>query len=259
MYAGARVADSAYGIEDGSPNDEVRTQVAIGMRRLLALGARTDTAELLDSGRLSRSEVEANLADLARLNRLPGGTDASVRAISALVGGSNAIRVLDVGTGAGDIPIAFARRGWRVVAADINPAVLAVARDRLARVPNVEILEADVLSLPLEDDAVDVAHCSLLIHHFAPEAAAAALRELSRVSRHGVVVNDLRRGLLPLAATWVSVMALGRSEVTRVDGMASARRAYTLPELDRLLADAGLTRRWRSPGWLPRVVTAAIR
>ena len=175
------------------------------------------------------------------------------------MGTGNATRILDVGTGAGDIPIAFARRGWQVVAADANPAVLAVARDRLAGVAGVEVLEADVLALPLEDEAVDVAHCSLLVHHFAPEAAVRALRELRRVSRHGVVVNDLRRGLIPLASTWVSVMALGRSRVTRADGMASARRSYTLPELDRLLAEAGLTPRWRSPAWLPRVVTAATR
>ena len=70
-------------------------------------------------------------------------------------------------------------------------------------------------------------------------------------------MNDLRRGLLPLAATWVSVVALGRSHVTRVDGVTSARNAYTLGELDAILAEAGLTPRWRSTGWLPRVVTAA--
>ena len=231
--------------------------MAIGMRRLLMLGARTDAAELLDSGRLSRSEVEANLADLARLNRLPGGTDASVRAIEQLIGTGNDVRILDVGTGAGDMPIAFARRGWRVVATDINPDVLAVAGAALGDVAGVELVEADVLGLPLDDGAVDVAHSSLLLHHLAPEAAVLALREMRRVARRGVVVNDLRRGLLPLTATWVSVRALGRSPVTRVDGVISARNSYTLPELDELLAEAGLTLRWRSPGWLPRVVTAA--
>ena len=231
--------------------------MAIGMRRLLAIGARTDTAELLDSGRLSLPEVEANLADLARLNRFPGGTDASASAIEWLIGAGNAARILDVGTGAGDMPIAFARHGWKVVATDVNPHVLRVARARVAGVPGVEVIEADVRALPLEDASVDVAHCSLLLHHLAPEAAVAALRELRRVARRGVVVNDLRRGLLPLAATWVSVMALGRTPVTRADGLASARRAYTVPELDRLLAAAGLSVRWRSAAWLPRVVTAS--
>ena len=80
---------------------------------------------------------------------------------------------------------------------------------------------------------------------------------MRRVARHGVVVNDLRRGLAPLAATWVTVMTLGRSRVTRADGVISARKAYTLSELDDLLAEAGLTPRWRSPAWLPRVATAA--
>jgi SAM-dependent methyltransferase len=231
--------------------------MAIGVRRAFGLGARADAAELLDSGRLSRSEVEANLADLARLNRLPGGTDASIRAIERLIGSGNAARILDVGTGAGDMPIAFARSGWQVVAADVNPHVLAVARAGLAAVPGVEVVEADAIALPLEDGSVDVAHCSLLVHHLAPDAAVAALREMRRVARRGVVVNDLRRGILPLAATWVTVLALGRSHVTRADGPVSARRAYTLHELDLLLAEAGLTPRWRSAAWLPRVVTAA--
>ena len=231
--------------------------MAIGMRRLLALDARSDAAELLDSGRLSLAEVEANLVDLARLNRLPGGTDASAHGIARLVGSRTAARVLDVGTGAGDMPLAFARRGWHVVATDVNPHVLRIARARLADVAAVEVIEGDVLALPLGDASVDVAHCSLLLHHLPPESAVAALRELRRVARHGVVVNDLRRGLLPLAATWVSVTALCRSPITGVDGMASARRAYTIAELDGLLAEAGLTVRWRSPAWLPRVVTTA--
>ena len=231
--------------------------MAIGMRRLQALGARTDAVELLDSGRLSPADVEANLADLARLNRLPGGTDASVRAIERLTGSGNASRILDVGTGAGDMPIAFVRRGWQVVAGDVNRDVLAVAGANLARLSKVEVIEADARALPLDDGAVEVAHCSLLIHHFEPDAAVAALREMRRVARRGVVVNDLRRGLLPLTTTWVSVMALARSPVTRVDGVVSARRAYTLAELDAILAEAGLTPRWRSSSWLPRVVTAA--
>jgi ubiquinone/menaquinone biosynthesis C-methylase UbiE len=233
--------------------------MAIGMRRRLALGPRADEAELLDSGSLSSSEVEANLADLARLNRLPGGTSASVRAIERLMGRGNPARILDVGTGAGDMPAAFARRGWGVVATDVNPSVLAVARTALAGIPGVEVVEADAIDLPLDDGAVDVAHGSLLLHHLAPDAAVRALGEMRRVARVGVVVNDLRRGILPLAATWVSVHALGRSRVTHVDGMSSLRNAYTVRELDALLAEAGLTPRWRSPVWMPRVVTTATR
>jgi SAM-dependent methyltransferase len=231
--------------------------MAIGMRRLLALDARTDAAELLESGRLSHRDVEANLADLARMNRLPGGTAASIHAISRLVGRGNGARIVDVGTGAGDMPTAFTRRGWHVIAVDVNRQVLDVVGPRLAVAPGIEVMEGDALALPLDDGSVDVAHGSLLLHHFEPEAAITALREMRRVARRGVIVNDLRRGRLPLAVTWMTVMALARSHVTRYDAIVSARRAYTVPELDELLAAAGLRLRWRSPPWLPRVATAA--
>jgi SAM-dependent methyltransferase len=223
----------------------------------LPLATRTDVIELLDSGRLSHVEVERNLADLVRLNRLPGGTGASVEAIGRVADPGSPLRVLDAGTGRADMPIAFARRGWRTVALDTNPDVLRVARNQTAREPAIEVVEGDVRALPFADGAFDVAHGSLLIHHLGPDDAVVALRELARVATHGVVINDLRRGVLPLAATWLTVMTLGRSGITRQDGLASARRAYTLDELDDLLERAGLSIRWRSSGWLPRVVTAA--
>ena len=227
------------------------------LRRHLPLGSRADAVELLDSGRLSPREVEENLADLARLNRLPGGTSASIAAISRRVDVPDA-RILDVGTGAGDMPTAFGERGWVTVAADTNPNVLEVARRRTAGDPRVELVEADGRALPFADDAFDVAHCSLLLHHLEPEEATTVLAELGRVARHGVVVNDLRRGLVPLLATALSVAAFARSRVTRNDGLISARRSYSLDELDRFLADAGLAVLWRSPSWMPRVVTAMV-
>jgi ubiquinone/menaquinone biosynthesis C-methylase UbiE len=229
------------------------------LRRRLPLAARADADELLDSGVLSPAEVRANLGDLARMNRLPGGVTASAKAIERLAdAGLNPLSVLDAGTGAGDMPLAFARRGWRTTAIDTNPEVLKVARRAASRSALVEVLEADARALPFADDAFDVAHSSLLLHHLTPEEAVVVLAEMRRVARLGVVVNDLRRGLLPLAITAVSVVAFGTTHVTRTDGIASARRSYTVDEVDDLLARAGLRPVWRSNRWMPRVVTAAV-
>ena len=225
-------------------------------RRRLPLAVRADAVELLDGGSLSLPEIEQNLADLARLNRLPGGTSASVDGIRRLIGGADG-RILDVGTGRGDMPLAFAERGWRTSGLDINADVLLVARRETAAQPLVEIVAGDGRSLPFDDDSFDVAHASLLVHHFGPVEVVAILGELRRVARRGVVINDLRRGIVPLLATGASVLAFGRSRVTWSDGLASARRSYTLAELDEMLAEAGLRVRWRSSRWHPRVVTAA--
>ena len=213
--------------------------------------------ELLDSGCLSLTAVEQNLADLARLNRLPGGVAASTAAIRRLADGAVGVRLLDVGTGRADLPIAFARRGWMTVATDTNSDVLVVARREAARA-GIEVVEADARRLPFDDAAFDVVHSSLLLHHLAPEDAVGALREMRRVARLGVVVNDVRRGAWPMVASVVAIAALARSGVTMTDGVTSVRTAYTLRELDDLADAAGLRVTWRSRAWWPRVATALV-
>lgn len=227
--------------------------------RWLPLARRSTDAELLDAGRLDADELRTNLADLARLNRLPAGHRASVDAVARLLGATPGATILDVGTGAGDMPLAFAAHGWRVIGLDVDPAVAAVARDRTAGVPAVRIVEGAATALPFEDASVDVAHCSLLAHHLDPAGAVRAFAEMARVARRGVVVNDLRRGVVPLLATAVAVAALGRCRATRHDGLLSVRRAYTPAELGALLAEAGLRVVHRTPGWMPRVTFAAVR
>lgn len=235
-----------------------------GRREGLPLARRSTRRELLDEPELDPAQLRTNLRDLARFNRLPGGTASSIHAIELLAGGARQLSIIDVGTGAGDMPLAFAHHGrrrrggrWRTLAVDNHPAVLAHARRRLRGDPDVEPLLADGRRLPLGDGEVDVAHASLLLHHLDPAQAVALLAELRRVARRGVVVNDLQRGLPHLVATAATVLMLGRCRYTRHDGILSARRAYTLGELDGLLAASRLAVLSRSTPLLPRVVTAA--
>ena len=176
-----------------------------------------NAAELLDGPLDDPAALTANLRDLARINRLTGGTRLSVRAIAAL---GEPATVLDVGTGGADIPmtlIARARAEGRelaVTATDSRPEVLAAAR---AGRPSIErtaglILElADGRGLSYPDAAFDVAHASLVLHHLDPDEAVAFLRELRRVARHGIVVNDLVRGRLAWVGGWLLVHAIATS------------------------------------------------
>jgi ubiquinone/menaquinone biosynthesis C-methylase UbiE len=142
-----------------------------------------------------------------------------------------------------------------VIALDVRPEVLEIAARNLAGTNHVTLLQADARAIPLADGEVDVAHASLLMHHFDPDDAIAALAEMRRVARLGVVINDLRRGVVPFALTAATVLALSRAAYTRHDGVLSARRAYTLAELDTLAARAGLKRAHRSGRLWPRVTT----
>lgn len=201
-------------------------------------------------------ELRANLREMAMLNRLPGGVAASVRAVSWLLDGQQRPSVLDIGAGSGD----FARRLVRerpveVLVGDSRDEVLAIARRNLAHADCVSFLQADVRALPLADGSVDVSHASLLLHHLDPGDVVTALREMRRVARAGVVINDLRRGRLAFLLTAAPVLAYGRSRWTRHDGILSARRAYTIPEQDELATEAGLRLVERTPAWWPRVTS----
>ncbi|MEO8245974.1 MAG: class I SAM-dependent methyltransferase [Chloroflexota bacterium] len=194
---------------------------------------------------------------MARLNRLPGGNGASISAIERLRPAA-AGTIVDVGTGGGDLPRRLRRAmpGATIVGIDARPEVLDLARAWTHGDLRIELDQADARALPFTDASVDVAHASLLLHHLDPADAVAALGEMRRVTRRGVVINDLRRGVIPFAVTAVTVLALSRARYTRHDGVLSARRAYTLDELDDLAATAGLRPAWRSTSFMPRVATA---
>jgi SAM-dependent methyltransferase len=217
--------------------------------------ARSAERELLDAPDPDPAEVRDNLREMAMLNRLPGGVGASVRATMHLLDG-DAGPILDVGSGSADFVRHLRRRTPApIVASDVSPAVLAVTRRNVTGIDDVTVVEADVRALPFPDAAMAVAHASLLLHHLDPGDAVRALTELRRVARRGVVVNDLRRSWTAFAMTAVPVVVLARARFTRHDGLLSARRSYTLAELDDLAASAGLRPVARTRAWWPRVTT----
>jgi SAM-dependent methyltransferase len=220
------------------------------------LNVRSTAHEFLDADELDALELRKNLREMAMLNRLAGGVGDSVRAVERLLGEQAEATVLDVGTGSGDFVRRLRRRRHcEVIASDVRDEILEIAARNLAGTNNVSLLQADARAIPLSDGEVDIAHASLLIHHFDPDDAIVALAEMRRVSRLGIVINDLRRGPLPFAITAAAVLTLSRGAYTRHDGVLSARRAYTLAELDTLAARAGLRRAHRSGRLWPRVTT----
>lgn len=209
-----------------------------------------DGVELLDGPLDDSDALAANLRDLAWINRRFGGIALSRRALDALVGDlPGPLSLLDVGTGAGDIPAALQAteaalgRELRVTALDSRPEVVAAAlvnAPELASRPQFAFVVGDGRSLPGADASQDVVHASMVLHHLAPDEVVALLREMARVASIGVVINDLARGRLFWLGAWLLSHTLARSRLTRTDASLSVRRAYTPREMRALLAKAGL-------------------
>ena len=203
----------------------------------------------MDAAGVDGAELARSLTDLEMVNRWLGGARVAIEALGPLLrpAGGGEIRVLDVATGSADIPLALARwarregLGVRVLATDAHPRTVAVARERAAGDPGVAVEQADALALPYADGAFDFATCHTALHHFDPPEAVRLLAELRRVATRGVVVTDLLRSWTGLAGVRLLAATVWRRHpITRHDGPASIRAAYTLRELRDLARRAGL-------------------
>jgi len=91
--------------------------------------------------------------------------------------------VLDAGAGDGTIAGLLAPRARRITCLDRNARMVAAARGRLAKMPNVDVVRADVSAVPAADAAFD--EVLLLNVLTSVEAPALALAEAARVLRPG--------------------------------------------------------------------------
>ena len=210
-----------------------------------------ETPERMDDPSCDPVEIGRALDALAVINRWFGGATAVRRPIEAGLSdvAPGELTLLDVGTGAGDIPVAIDRRlradGWRprFLFTDNHATTLRLARDRVPDALESSYVRLDAARLPFADDTVDIGFSGTMLHHLETGAAGEFLREIDRVSRVGWVVSDLRRGpSLRIAFGVLSATLMRNNETARLDGSASIRRAFTAAEVRTLLDRAGLER-----------------
>ncbi|HEY4320143.1 MAG TPA: methyltransferase domain-containing protein [Gemmatimonadales bacterium] len=203
--------------------------------------------EALDDPAADPHLVERMLNDIARSNRWLGGTLAAQYGVAALLrpeDRGHGLALLDIGTGAGDIPRALQRWAARRhgVALDLFGVERITAAGRLARRGDIRTILACAGALPLRERSVDIVLVSQVLHHFDHDSAVRLLAEAQRIARRGVVVADLATGPVAQVAFRMAGRALGMHHVTISDGVTSLKRGYSTGSLSALLANAGVTR-----------------
>ncbi|HEX9187653.1 MAG TPA: methyltransferase domain-containing protein [Vicinamibacteria bacterium] len=199
-------------------------------------GPRATDRELLDIG-VDPGETRKSLGDLRFVNRWLGNRGVVRRAVRDHLPAGG--RLLDVGCGSADLP-AYLLAGLPgpllAVGLDVKVAHLQAAPRSVRRVV------ADVRRLPFPDRSFDVVTASLFLHHFDAEELPALLRDLARLARRALVVNDLRRARAPFLFGLLAFPVLFRSRVSVSDGLLSIRRGFREPELRAAFDAAGLPR-----------------
>ena len=209
-------------------------------------------SEWMDDFSVDEHHLRGALRDLRLINRLLGGYRATNTMLDPLLSERSSLRLLDVGTGSGDYLVHLVQRGatfgCRVDATgiDLNPMTVGLGRAHLDAClsstlrSQVRIDIENALRLPYPDNAFDVAHAALFLHHFDSANAVQLLSEMARVSRMGLVVNDLHRHRLAYLGIWGLSRALGLAPMVQHDGPMSVRRGFRRPELATLAHQSGV-------------------
>lgn len=213
--------------------------------------------EIMDQPGLAEQEHIAALRGLARINWWSGSARLLWPPIRDLAreNPSRPLRVLDVATGGGDVPIRLWRRARQAglpIQVDgcdrSSTAVGHATRNAEHRRADVRFFPLDALNEPLPS-GFDVVVSSLFLHHLTEEQAVELLRRTGEAANRLVLINDLARSRAGYALAYAGTRLLSRSWVAHVDGPRSVEAAFTPAEALALAQRAGLTgatvaRRW---------------
>lgn len=203
--------------------------------------------ELMDDPSIAYEDHLVALKGLSRLNRLTQVARPMYSRIRAWAkSSSRPLRVLDIATGAGDIPLQWDRWAKRdripleIYGTDISPQAIQIAAAK-GREQNSSIqwFTSNVLEnhLPREFDLVT---CSLFMHHLTDDEIIVALRVMrdatkGRGSPGKILICDLERSTFNQVLVWIGARLVTRSPIVHTDAGLSIRAALTPDEFSALV------------------------
>jgi ubiquinone/menaquinone biosynthesis C-methylase UbiE len=217
--------------------------------------------ELMDDPSLDPAEHQRALAGLRRINRICRTGHYVAQEIGAIAKSRrfDAISVLDIGCGSGDVAISVAKslskniccrtEGWDVSqtacdAATANASSQSWLFENLnkpssnSRKSSIAFSQVNVFEPP--EVQFDFVYCCLFLHHFSESQAVEVLQNMKRIAKVAVIVDDLLRTHVGLFLAKLGCYGLSRSPVVHFDGPQSVRAAFSEKEIVQLAIQAQL-------------------
>lgn len=207
--------------------------------------------EIMDQPGIDAGDHHRALDAIARLNLFSASSQILWPEIRRLfkerrkAGDDRPVRVLDIASGAGDVPARLWRRAKRkgiplqVAGSDVSPLAVEHARKWAAAAgADIEFFHLDVLSGAVPE-GYDVLTSSLFLHHLTEEQAVLVLGKMRASAGRLALVNDLSRGRLGWWTAYLATRALVRSPMVWVDSLLSVEGAFTPEEALALAHKAG--------------------
>jgi SAM-dependent methyltransferase len=160
-------------------------------------------------------------------------------------------QALEIGCGTGRFSRLLARRAERLLAIDLSPQMIRLARERSGRHTNIDFVRGDVLTYRLQDNQFDCIATLTTLHHLPAETVLRKIREALKPGGVFVCLDLYRRsdlrGLFFDGVAYPASVFLRLIKTGRPRPPAEVREAYaehgrtdsylTLPQVVRICAD----------------------
>lgn len=224
-----------------------------------SLTARRFVPEHMDDPEIDVGELRDALRFIRLVNARLGGTSAALGHVKRWTKDwptTRPVRILDLGTGSADIPLALldwgraCGRSVHVTAVDNHARTLVLAREHLEAhgerpdspegEPGIRLLEADARTLTARFAVgqFDIVHAGMFLHHLPDIELMTVLRIMERLGRVGLIWNDLVRD--PISAVAIRVLTIASPRKVRHDAVVSVAKGFTRAETLEIARRAGL-------------------
>lgn len=202
--------------------------------------------ELMDDFSIQDERIDTALEELKIINKFLGGISTTKSALKLFLTNDNKeFTVLDIGSGSSDNLIA---------ATDSFPNIKILSIDKnlrtLTNVKNsIPKINSDAFYLPFRNNSCDLVHVALFLHHFTEDQIKILLTEFLRISKKGIIINDLQRSYFALFGIKILTVLFSKSEMVKNDAPISVKRGFNKSELIKLFDELGsskfvIKRKW---------------
>jgi 2-polyprenyl-3-methyl-5-hydroxy-6-metoxy-1,4-benzoquinol methylase len=204
---------------------------------------RATQPEFLDSKDCDPQLAYSSYRFMKWVNRFGGGTKAVKNYLATEIsrnGDSRPVRILDIGSGTCDIPLAILkwarkrRQEIEFTCLETNETALKFASENIERsgFDAIELKRQSIFEFDCRQ-SFDYAIGSMFFHHCRDEQILDLIEKLRSYMLKSLLINDLRRDLTSYASC--RVLACSFSKGLRHDVLLSIRKGFKSEELSRLL------------------------
>ena len=201
---------------------------------------RNDSAEIMDDFSIKDERIDAALYELKKINKYLGGEKTSKAGLINILAklDSEDVRILDVGSGASSVSLTMKdlKTNLEIYSIDKNFRACQYLKNNSTE---IKVICADIFFLPFKKKCFDIIHSSLLFHHFNEQQIKVALNYCKRITKHAVIINDLRRNILAFIGIKLLTLFFSKSEMVKNDAPVSVMRGFIKREILKMFGKSG--------------------